>query len=77
MEIHTGEFNGKCENCGGLAAIFPWNGTASIQRQDNREMSVVVLDRVSCERGHSYAVINWSTQVSDPFEEGYVPPEEN
>ena len=76
MDIHTKEFDGSCETCGGLAAVFPRQGTAVIQRQDTKELSVVALDRVTCERRHEYAVIAWDSQVDDPFPDGYAPEEE-
>lgn len=62
------KFEGKCETCGDVAELRQSGATALIENQETHLLSAIGLSLVRCFSGdHVYFVLNWDSQVTDPF----------
>lgn len=65
------EFDGRCEECGDVAELRDARSTALMQAQDAQQTLSTVGTKLVVGRycGHAYYMLDWSTKVTDPFDE--------
>lgn len=74
VPVSTKEYNGRCEVCDDVAELRESSSTALLQAQTTQELSAVRCQLVRCFSGeHAYYVIDWKSQIKDPFPEGWEP----
>lgn len=74
IPISQKPYNGTCEVCGDAAELRDSRSTALLQSQDTQELSAIQCNLVRCFSGdHAYFVLNWDSQIVDPFPEGWEP----
>lgn len=66
--IAADEFKGVCLECDDIAHLKPVPTTALLQNMETERLAACGTNFVYCESGHSYFLLDLTTQVEDPFE---------
>lgn len=66
--VSRNKFDGFCEVCGDAAELRDSHTTALLQAQGSGVLSSIGTRLVRCLSGdHAYFVLDWTSQVQDPF----------